>query len=679
MLSLFQQWRFLDSSSLSKPDYYHFTQQFVLENMQGSFAIISEPLPLSIEIQSRISRSDTGARLATKAAKFAFIELLDNKLNFSENFLSLFDKHWQAIVLLHAIENPFASNASLLEKQLNDDKKVSSVKKEILEHYDPSIAFLYLFDKQLILLQLGYTQVALLSRRYHCEIKKASQLSLSNFLLGIGNNSESQLQLIDIDACQIEMVVLLSQQYTSPKTVARLNSNIIKLYREFDLEKKSNHIPGSDALILLKKEPCDVDSSVTVSSEVDAPVSLVIKPKLKLKKRSVFLPFTLFFLIFGITASYYLWQVQATVTESNTALTGQQSQNYKISNSQKAVKMTDQERSTIVFFEQQKLKKQQEEIKRSIIKSKEAELRQQKKAQLKKEAEQAYVKEEKKQKLIAQEEKKLRQQKEGEEKVKELERKQRNLEQQEAKLLAEEQAEKRRLVVLVKLQREQEVKLLAEEQAEKRRLKALVKLRREEFEKNKARQKQQVVRTLVAETSVVKSRKQQQLETQQNIKKRTDKKRQDVLAELKKQQQAQARAKDARAQLIQKTAVHQLVNYSKSFNRHVVQLKQKLDAIVVLDRQADALSNSTIIRKRALLETKEKTGRKRLDAIAKGYSTKIKQLCTASKIYPVSLSGANQVERIARSVIAQQLRNCSRPQFLSTKAVTTALLNKYLK
>ena len=83
MSSLSRQWRLLDNCSLSKPDYHYFAQPFMLDNIQGSFAVLSEALPCSTEIQSNAFRRDIGARLATEAAEFAFIELLDKKLNFA--------------------------------------------------------------------------------------------------------------------------------------------------------------------------------------------------------------------------------------------------------------------------------------------------------------------------------------------------------------------------------------------------------------------------------------------------------------------------------------------------------------------------------------------------------------------------------------------------------------------
>jgi hypothetical protein len=678
MSSLSQQWRLLDNSSLSKPDFHYFGQPFVFENIQGSFAVISEALPLSAEIESSASRSDIGARLATEAAEFAFIELLDKKLNFAEMFFSLFSKQWQATVLLHTIENPIKNN------------KTNHTQEKILENYDPSIALFYQFDKQLILLQLGYTQIALLNRRYHCEIKKTSSLSLSDFLLRLETTTEPQLELIDTEACQIEMVILLSQQYTNFKTVARLSSNIIKLYRELERKKKLTCISDNDNLIILKKEANEVGTSVPVNLKVDSSESLEVK--LKSKKKLASTLFSLFSLILGTAASYYLWQVEATETDLSGSVAGQASQNYKTFEDRRVMAIMGQERikiEKIQLFEQQKLKKQLDNV-----------LKQQKEEELKEKAEKQrliqkdkLVSERENQELTAQKEKRLRA--EAKEKVLKKERQVEAEVQEKEKGLERTQREKNSFLSIERdielitrhdekihaqyTIKQQEAKIATEKREEKTGLDALVKQRREEFEKNKVQQKHPTMQVLVVKSVIPKSRKQQQLQVQRHIRGRANKKKQQILIELKKQQLKQIRAKDERAQLKQKTTVHQLVNYSKTFNSHTVQLKQKLEAIAFLDQRPEAFSNPKIVHGRTLLQGKEATIRKRLDSLAKLYSAKIKRLCRETKIYPVIPSASNQVERIARSVIAQQLRHCSRPQFLSTKAVTTALLNKYLK
>ncbi len=693
MSSLSRHWRLLDSSSLSKPDYYQFTHQFTLANMEGAFAIIAETLPLVAELRGKASRSNIGAHLAIKAAQIAFNELLDKKLNFVEMFFSLFSKHWQAAVLLHAIENPITN------------KQGKNTQKEILEYYNPSIALLYQFDQQLILLQLGYAQIALLNQRYNCEIKKVATLSLSDFLVNLEQNTEPPLQLIDLAKDKIIMVALLSQHYISPKTVTRLNTNIIKLYRQFEVDKHSKHL--IDNLIILKQEYKQTDSK---TSDVVEKKATQINQKAKKKLTSTL--FLLLGLISATSASYYLWQVQATETNSLLPLGQPIKKKEEIIEKDKILLSVDQEQVQITtikqkqWLEKQKLKKQQQQ---AIIKAKELEqqkAREQERieamekiyAQQRKEAELRRLEQERidaqleadalQQEKIRQEAK-LKQQKQlKNEEIsllsikKDIELIAWNNEKDHAQEVAEQQ--KRRTQYELKKQQEQrkraqEAKIKAKKQAEKRRLDALIKQRREEFARNKRQQKQQVTQTATIETVAPKQRLQQQRQTQHHIKQQAEEKKRNILVELKKQQQKQAKAKDFRQRLKQQTVVHQLISYSKTFHRHTLQLKQKLNIINALEKRADAFSHPKIIRERGLFKKKEATIRKRLDSLAKLYSDKLKRLCANPKLYPVKLSATNPIERTARSIIAQQLHRCSQSWFISTKGVTTTLLNRYLK
>ncbi len=720
MSSLSRHWKLLDSRSLSKPNYY-FSQQFTLDDIQGSFAILSESLPLSSEIHSSASRSDVGARLAIEAAELTFNELLDKKLNFSEMFFSLFSKHWQAIVLLDAIENPLTDNAFFSEDALNN-KRIRRTKKDILKHYDPSIALLYQFDQQLILLQRGYTQIALLNRRYHCQIKKTSQRSLSDFLVKFENETEPEFKQIDLESNPIEMVVLLSQQYTNLKTVTRLNTNIIKLYRQLDIEPTLNPIADNEHLIILKKEPHKM-ASISKGSEE----KLELKTDLKAKKKSASMIFSLLALVFATLASYYFWQVQATEKKLTNAVMEQTKPDGNIFKENIEKYTMDQKKIQRELNQKIRSKKQQQKEKQdAIAKVKENELKRIKKAEeeahitakekakaeLKRQQQQQIyaeveaekfrmleeerqVSEREKQQLIAQE-KKLKQKELA--RIKEREQKQREDSsllsiEREIELIAwhndrvknekATQPQALREQYAIKKQqkqrkREQEVKINARKQKEKQRLEALVRQRRAEFKRNK-KQQQQVVQTPNTKIIIPENRLQQQRQTHQHIKKQVDEKRRNMLAELKKQQQKKVKAKDARQRMKQKTAVHQLVAYSKTFNRHTVQLKQKLKAINNLNQRSDAFSNPAIRRERALLQGKETIIRKRLDSLARLYSDKLKRLCSREKIYSVMATRSDSVERLARSMIAQQLRRCSQAPFISAKGVSRTLLHQYLK
>ncbi len=93
-----------------------------------------------------------------------------------------------------------------------------------------------------------------------------------------------------------------------------------------------------------------------------------------------------------------------------------------------------------------------------------------------------------------------------------------------------------------------------------------------------------------------------------------------------------------------------MVNYSKTFNRHTTQLKQKLDRLAAIDQRSDASSNKTLIHTRKLLKGKEAVIRTRLGSIAGMYLAKLKLVCAKEKIFPVSTAGS-----IKRSVSLEKL------------------------
>jgi len=72
------------------------------------------------------------------------------------------------------------------------------------------------------------------------------------------------------------------------------------------------------------------------------------------------------------------------------------------------------------------------------------------------------------------------------------------------------------------------------------------------------------------------------MQTQAFIKQKEEEKKRIVAEELEKQQAGKIKAKEAREKIIQKTITHQLVNYSKTFHRHVVQLMVGVNTRVVV-------------------------------------------------------------------------------------------------
>jgi hypothetical protein len=755
MSSQSQHWTLFDNDPLSNPDYYHFTQQFSINNSQGFFAIATEHLPINNKDRSVASRTERGAELAIDAARLAFSEILDNELDFSEVFLRLFSKQWKAAVLLDAIKSTDHESNSLAA-QLSDGKKTSSEQQAVLALYDPSIALLYQFDKQALLLPLGNTQIALVNRRYHCEIKKPRHLFLSSLLVDLENGTKPPFQLVNIEDYRLEMIALLSHRYTAPKTGARLNSNIIKRYRQ--LESKDNtEQTDNNHLLIFKKEVTQTNLASTDSQAKQSsqpPKVENIKPKRSLATYV----FSLFTLTSATAGSYYFWQAQATETSPLTLLENKNQHTPKtpikpkiaINNNQttaiksareKLLAKQEIEKQHILALAKEKakqnelkhlrelqeqkeaaaLKRQQEQQtkaaalkltlteevnkayaqqqternaeKKRLIKEEKAHANQKRLEFLKqKELEIASAKEEKrKQETRLKAEKLAREKQEKaallliEKDIEEMNRQEENI---RAQKIAEQRKRQEEQLRIRKLKVEQErkrhaqlAKIEAKKLAEKKRLEALVKQRRIEFEQNKKRQQREKEKVITPPVTSIEpeGRNKPQSKEQDVTKSNAAEKKRIMLAELKRQKQDQAKAKNDKLKLKQKTAVHQLVNYSKTFNRHTVQLKQKLERLKAIDQREDASSNKALIHKRKLLKGKEAVIRKRLDSLAGMYLEKLKQVCAKTKIFPVSVSASNKTERIARGVISQHMSNCSQAQSLSTSRVAATLLDKYLK
>jgi hypothetical protein len=230
-----------------------------------------------------------------------------------------------------------------------------------------------------------------------------------------------------------------------------------------------------------------------------------------------------------------------------------------------------------------------------------------------------------------------------------------------------------------KIREAQRAKAEAEKKIVEKRIATLIKKRRIEFERAKIKKAATSQKKPISAPLTTGSRTQQQMKTHQFIKDQADKKKRNILAELERQKQEQEKAKDEKQQAQQKTAVHQLIGYIKTFSRHSLQLKQKLDKIDKIDQSKDATTNNQLIHNRKLLIDKEGNIRRRLNSLSALYLTKLKKLCLISKKYPVSTTDGNKVERIGRTLISQHLSQCTQLQSLSPKNITSILLDKYLK
>jgi len=721
MPSSTQYWTFLGSSS-SLSDFQFFTYNLNVKPETSHFSLIAEEL-----IQPNTTRSSIGATLAIAASRYALTELEDKELSFTSHFFKIFSESWKTKVFLHASQKPFANEPLLSIDQLLENEALGY---KILQHYDVSVGLVYLKDNQLTYLQSAYSQLALLNDRYNCDIKKADKESLVDILLHSTNNT-APYQFVDIEKYRLEMLVLLPSKYTTTKTGARLKSNILKIYRSFvsnaDYLQDAKYDPS---LIILKRnnnqKPCQV--AITEKSPP------AITSKVKAKKSLATYYLSSFLLLLGISASYFLWQAQAKENISLPLVESNQKTLQLAANITQEAGFPKKEPLEDTSIKQLNLIKKQEEEREQRLQQEHREAeRLEKKALAEKKQEAELVAKKTQERLekqkeieaqtetlrlkaleenrIREEERLIEQQKEREAvaiKERQLQQKREEevalLKQQnddesllsiqrdidiinrhDNKLRAQRQAEEQK-------QRENQAKLVAEKQAKKKRKEALIKQRRLEFENSQARKEQASRSTGITSsqnnkakaqaTNIIEpqNRKEKQRQNQQHIKQKEAEKKRVVAEELKKQQVGQLKAKEERTKLIQQTVVHQLVNYSKTFNRHAVQLQQKITAIELLEKRKSSNSAPKTIRDKERLQSKKIDIEQRIDRLAGLYSSKLKKLCAYKVIHSVAIPAKpTNVERIALSVITQQLRTCSQAQTLSRKNIARTLINRYLK
>jgi uncharacterized protein involved in tolerance to divalent cations len=739
MSSQSQHWTLVDNDLPSDPNYHSITQQFTIEKTHGFFAVIAEPITSSTEQTDNIASHAIGAKLAIEAAHLAFNEIIEHKLNFANVFLTLFSKQWKALVLLYTIKNANKIKTPLIANKLSENGTLTPAQKELIAHYDPSIALLYQFNDQLVLLQTGNSRIALVNQRYHSEIKKAPHASLTALLLDAEtlDDTEHLFNLIDIKHYQLEMIALLPEHYTATKTMARLNANIIKLYRHLELDDAKKQATDYKKFILLKKQS---------TQKTAIPSSHQSVKKIKTKKKLVTYTLSFFALIFTVS-SYYLWQANDAEAETSTLIEKQNTQAYKaiteIKNANKQEigeikpetkylleeeKLTQAKKQMQIEIQEQldeqakakekanKLRqqhileeqKQQEEIDRAakleadklaqeeadrlaklavdklaqqeadkLAKLKADKLAQQETDKLAK-LEDDRLAQQKADKLAKLEDDKLAQQEAD--KLAKLEAD--KLAQEEADKLAQQEDDRRATLEANRLAQQEADRLIAKKRLDIEKNKAEEKLRAEEkakqqrinAEKPLTDKHQKETTAQVNPTS--QQRKQQQTDAQKQINEHLEKKKRTMQAELERQKQTQDKAKDNRKKLNQQTAVHQIVGYMKRFNQHAIQLKQKIETIKTIEKNEDLATNRQLTHKRTLLKGKEENIRKHLDSLSTLYLERLKKICSQPKTYPVSNHSPNKIGRIARTIISQHLTHCPQMKSFSSKQITTLFLTK---
>lgn len=631
----------------SEQDSYHqFTQVLDVDSQKPVFAFLAEALP-TVSSNNQTSRSEIGAQLALKAAKTAINELTNRTLSFNENFWIIFSQHWKAKIFLHAIEHPTSQKKPYSIDTLGNTEALNHEQKSVLKKYDASLSFCFIDKNKATLFQTGAIKIALLNRRYHCEIKTPE---LPSSIALMYNTYSPNFEYIDINTYRLEMPLLLSHQYSNKKSEARLTANIFKIYRSMGTGNVSNPLVNGANLIAFKSDQESLE-------EPKVPSSSLPKKNISTTKKTLALRASLMTALVGI-GSYYLWPVQNIEAGPKAHI------------AHEIKPLTQTPPPSLVI----KTQKKQEQEKKFIPLKTEKVLADTGNHQLTQQraADALIIKKEKQPSTDPQEKKQPQEQ-------------QRHTEAETKQLDIQETANQRQLVELSALHKKKHI--------EETNAKTVVKIQRQESEKQSIKRDLEIIslhqaqrrnqqqnteqKRKISNNSMPLGRQEQQLKTQQYIKIKTEEKRQLMEAELKKQQKNNENAKNARQQASQNTMVHQLVSYRKIFSQHTKQLNQKTDTLQKLATQTNA--NILIsIRKKELLERKKADILQRLDFLSQRYADKLKRICEKNQIYPVVISlSATPTERTALLAISHHLKNCRNPHAISAKTIKKTLLKAF--
>ncbi|MCK5902079.1 MAG: hypothetical protein KAG28_02935 [Cocleimonas sp.] len=720
-----QHWTLLDSSASNQ---HHFTKTFQQRKNTGYFAILAEATPI-LKANNQYhypSKSGVGAALAVEAAQLAFSQLLKNKLDFSVQFFSLFRKQWQANVFLHAVQHASLNKTLLPVDMLNQNKQFTLEQQAILEQYNASIGILYLVDDQLITFQLGHTEVVLLNRRYNCEIKRS--LNTSSFLALSLDDIILEQDKLNTDDYHLEMVSLLSHQYSHSQTRPRLKTNIFKLYRAIGITEAEYEQQLSEDMnfILFRK------NKVTLAEKEHA-----LPLKKQRKKSLITHPLSLLVLCSTLASGYYLLgnkpikitevslisekKIATTIAPSTmaekkkppiivatTEITKQtiasegrssviplqresEPSPVKLISSATTVTVkreTSAEKQNASRSSHQRLTTNRSTLKavsQRMTSRKKATKTQQRKASRynMNTAEKRTPSNNKSKKVVLQK----RRVKRDKQKTIKKEQKEIKLKIIEKAPLAEKLKVKTKQMTDIKKEniRRQE-KYIKDQQRENLKQEKLLKEKKDTLraqQKNKIalikKQEKQQSRTQKPQAkSTLKTREQHHLKAQQYTQAMAEEKRKRREATLKQQQQRLKEAKAFRQKNQQQTLIHQLMSYSKKINQYITALKRKDLAINVIDKKLNNKEDARVTHQRILLITKKELIKHRIDAVTKRYLIKLKKICTSSKIYPViTPPQVDKIGWISLSLIKEQLRDCSKKQTLSYTYITAQFLKKF--
>ena len=233
-----QHWVALAQPPSKQENCYQFMQTFDNNLDSGVFALIAEVLPSShsnSEHSLPHQRSQQGAKLAIQASRQAFEDLLDRQLDFETFFLDLLAKCWQNLISQHFTANPISE----LEGQPHETPTASAKNSLSLfpSLYDTTINIVRLTEQQLMVYQIGYSQLLLLNQQHEISIiaPEIDPLTpFTQFLCHPKLKEAYPCQLINIAESELEMLILLSKQQTAHRTQQHLKDEAFTLSRLID-------------------------------------------------------------------------------------------------------------------------------------------------------------------------------------------------------------------------------------------------------------------------------------------------------------------------------------------------------------------------------------------------------------------------------------------------------------
>lgn len=261
-----QHWVAVDHSPTPNSTTYQFIQTVEINGEEGIFAVMTEALPClhhSTAYYALNQRSQQGAEIAVDAAIQAFDTLLERQLNFSRDFMNILTKNWNHSISLHFISHPINGVESQKDKNQRHNTFTNQSPNGLLNLsnlYDTAISAVLLTNKELLVYQVGHSQLLLLNKQHTIKIKTQKRelyAPFSQFLAHTDMANTYPCQHIDLNDYPLEMLILSTSQYNTTKTTRQVHDHAYQIARELDTQGihyvKQFYTPSHNASQLIIK------------------------------------------------------------------------------------------------------------------------------------------------------------------------------------------------------------------------------------------------------------------------------------------------------------------------------------------------------------------------------------------------------------------------------------------